>query len=71
MQSVSRQRVGKHISAYRTVLCNAVTSTIMQTVFSMVSVQSAYKRTEIRSKLFQSSYELVLGRRIISWPVRT
>jgi hypothetical protein len=50
MLSVSRQLLGKHISAYRTVLCNAVTSSMIETVFSVGSVQNAYKRNEFRSK---------------------
>jgi hypothetical protein len=49
MQSVSRQRLGKHISEYRTLLCNAVTSSTIQTMFSVGSVQSAFKRSEFRS----------------------
>jgi hypothetical protein len=48
MHSVSRQRLGKHISAYRTVLCNAVTSSTIRTVFSVGSVHSAYRRSEFR-----------------------
>jgi hypothetical protein len=48
MQPLSKQRLSKQISAYRTVLCNAVTSST-QTVFSMVPVQNAYKRSEFRA----------------------
>jgi hypothetical protein len=62
MQSVSRQRLGKHISADHTVLCNAVTSSTIHTVFSVGSVQSAYKRSEFRNKLVQGSCESVAGR---------
>jgi hypothetical protein len=43
MQPISRQRLGKHM------LCNAVTSSTIQTVFSVGSVQSPYKRGEFRS----------------------
>jgi hypothetical protein len=46
LRYVTRQRLCKHISAYRTMLCNAVTSSTIRTVFSMGSVQSAYKRSE-------------------------
>jgi hypothetical protein len=42
MQSASRQRLSKHISAYRTVLCKAVMSLTIQTVFSMGSVPLLY-----------------------------
>jgi hypothetical protein len=38
MKSVSRQWLDKHISAYRTVLCNAVTSSTIRTVHSIESV---------------------------------
>jgi hypothetical protein len=63
MKSVSRQRLGEHISAYRSVLCNAATSSKIQTVFSVGSMQSAYERSEYKSsKLFQSSCESVAGR---------
>jgi hypothetical protein len=48
MQSVSKQRLGKHISAYRTVLCNAVTSSTIQTAFLVESMQSVCKRSEFR-----------------------
>jgi hypothetical protein len=48
MQSVSRQRPGKHISAYRHVLCTAVTSSTILIVFSMWSMQSAYRRREFK-----------------------
>jgi hypothetical protein len=48
MQSISGQRLGKQISAYRIVLCNAVTSTI-RILFSVESVQSACRRSEFRS----------------------
>jgi hypothetical protein len=40
----------------------AVTSSTIQTVFSVASVQSAYKRSEFRSKLVQSGCESVSGR---------
>jgi hypothetical protein len=49
MQSVSRQQLGKHISTYQAMLCNVVTSSTIQAVFSMGSVQSAYKISEFRS----------------------
>jgi hypothetical protein len=75
MKSVSRQRLGKHISAYRTVICNEVTSSIIKTVFSVESVQSAYKRSEFRSKLVQGSCESVAGRtqprEVRSWRIRS
>jgi hypothetical protein len=45
MQSVSRQWLGKHISLYRTMLCNMVMSSTIQAVFSVGSVQ----RGEFRS----------------------
>jgi hypothetical protein len=48
------QRIDKHISAYRIVLCNAVTSSTIPTVFYVGSVQSAYKRSKFRSKLVQA-----------------
>jgi hypothetical protein len=35
IKSVSRQRFSKHYSAYRAVLCNAVTSSKIRTVFSV------------------------------------
>jgi hypothetical protein len=50
IKSCSRQQLGKHISAYPTVLCNAVTSSTIGTVLSVGSVQSDYKRREFRSK---------------------
>jgi hypothetical protein len=59
MQSFSRQRLGKYMSTYRTVLCNTMTSSTIQTLFSVWSVQSAHKRSEFRSKLFQGSGESV------------
>jgi hypothetical protein len=37
IQSISRQRLGKHISAYWIMLCNVVASTV-RTVFSVGSV---------------------------------
>jgi hypothetical protein len=40
MQSVSKQRLGKHNSAY------AVKSSTIETVFSVGSVQSAYKKSD-------------------------
>jgi hypothetical protein len=48
VQSVSRQRLGKHFSAFRTVPCNAVTSSTIRAVFSVESLQSAYT-SEFRS----------------------
>jgi hypothetical protein len=50
MQFVSRQGFGKHISAYRTVLCNGVTSSTIETVFSVGSAHNACKGSEFRSK---------------------
>jgi hypothetical protein len=80
-QIFARQRLGEQIFSYRTVLCNAVTSSTLRTVFSVESVQSAYKRTEFRSKLVQGSCESVFSRRyprgVRSWrrirsrPVKT
>jgi hypothetical protein len=49
MQPGSRQRLGKHISASRTVLCNAVTSPTIRTVFAVGSVQGVYKRSGFTS----------------------
>jgi hypothetical protein len=49
IQSVSRKLLGKHICPYRTVLCNAVTSSTIRTVFRVRYVQSVYKRSEFRS----------------------
>jgi hypothetical protein len=48
MKSLSRQQLGELISAYRSVLCNAVTSSTIQNVFSVESVQSANKGNEFR-----------------------
>jgi hypothetical protein len=62
MQSVSRQRLGKRISEYRTVLCNAVTSSTIEAVFSVGYVQSAYKEVNSEASSVQGSYELVVKR---------
>jgi hypothetical protein len=59
---MTRQWLSKLISDYRAVLCNAVTLSTIQTVFSVGSVQNAYKRSEFRSKLVQGSCESVAGR---------
>jgi hypothetical protein len=38
MQTDSRQRLDKHISAYRTVLCSAVTSSTMKTASKWTNI---------------------------------
>jgi hypothetical protein len=45
MQPVSKQRLGKHTSA------KVVTSSTIETVFSVRSVQSAYKRNECSDRV--------------------
>jgi hypothetical protein len=41
----------------------AVTSTTIEAMFSVESVQSTYKRSECKSKSVQGSYESVVSRR--------
>jgi hypothetical protein len=45
MQPVSKQRLGKHTSAF------SVTSSTVETVFSVVSVRSAYKGSECSDRV--------------------
>jgi hypothetical protein len=59
MQHVSKQRLGKHISAW------AVTSAIIETVFSVGSVQSAYKRSECSDRV--GSGQLRVSRKLEEW----
>jgi hypothetical protein len=62
MQSISSQRLGKHISAYWSVIFNALTSSSLEMAFSMGSVQSAYKSSEFTSKF--SSGQLQVSRKL-------
>jgi hypothetical protein len=59
MQYVCRQRLGKHISAYRTVLCNAVTSSTIQTFFPW-----GLCRGLIREVISEARSRLTVGRNI-------
>jgi hypothetical protein len=55
VQPVSKQRLCKHTSA------KSVISATVWTVFSVESVQSAYKRSECNDSSFSGSYESVVS----------